>query len=233
MIENTLRRIKKYIDFKGIRVSLLEKEVGLSNGSFASQLKNNKTIGVDKLENILKKYNDINPEWLLTGRGSMLKTNEIEEFVTGLSNKKSQKTNAECNIPLYDVQTAEGIADLFGNNINQNPVSFVNVPKISDYDGALYVVGDSMYPMLKSGDIVIYKIINKPENNIVWGELYLIYVNNDDNEYFFTRYIMQSERDDFVKFVSHNPHHQTIEFSIKSIKALALVKGSVRINSQF
>lgn len=27
----------------------------MSNGSFASQLKNKKTIGVDKLENILKK----------------------------------------------------------------------------------------------------------------------------------------------------------------------------------
>lgn len=76
MGENTLSRIKKYIDYKGITVSLLEREAGMSNGSFASQLKNNKTIGVDKLENILKVYPEINPTWLLTGEGAMLKESE-------------------------------------------------------------------------------------------------------------------------------------------------------------
>jgi transcriptional regulator with XRE-family HTH domain len=76
MTENTIQRIKMYIDFKGIRISSLEKNTGMSNGSFASQLKNKRTIGVDKLENILKKYLDINPEWLLTGRGEMLRKEE-------------------------------------------------------------------------------------------------------------------------------------------------------------
>ncbi|MDQ8011619.1 MAG: hypothetical protein REI96_04165 [Flavobacterium nitrogenifigens] len=79
MIENTIHRIKQYIDFKGIKVSIFEKEVGMSNGSFASQLKNNKTIGVDKLENILKKYSEINVEWLLTGNGNMLKCDVLNE----------------------------------------------------------------------------------------------------------------------------------------------------------
>ncbi|WP_306354231.1 XRE family transcriptional regulator [Flavobacterium sp. '19STA2R22 D10 B1'] len=72
MEENTLRRIKKYIDYKGISVMFFEKEVGMSNGSFASQLKKGKTIGVDKLENILNKYAEINPTWLLTGIGDMI-----------------------------------------------------------------------------------------------------------------------------------------------------------------
>jgi len=68
----TIQRIKKYIDFKGINNKKFEESVGFSNGSFASQLKNNKTIGVDKLENILNIYSDLNPTWLLTGDGNML-----------------------------------------------------------------------------------------------------------------------------------------------------------------
>lgn len=76
MGENTLNRIKQYIDYKGLTISSFEREVGMSNGSFASQLKNNKTIGVDKLENILSIFPDINIEWLLTGNGPMLKKNE-------------------------------------------------------------------------------------------------------------------------------------------------------------
>jgi len=79
MIENTLNRIKYYLDYKGIKVSAFEKEVGMSNGSFASQLKNNKTIGVDKLENILKRFADLNPEWILTGNGDMLKLDVLTD----------------------------------------------------------------------------------------------------------------------------------------------------------
>jgi hypothetical protein len=92
MIKNTLSRIKEYIDFKGINNASFEKEVGMSNGSFASQLKNNKTIGVDKLENILKKYPEINPDWLLTGKGSMLKEEQksrLSQNITGNSNIQS------------------------------------------------------------------------------------------------------------------------------------------------
>jgi len=71
-MKNTLQRIKEFIDYKGISIRLFEQSVGMSNGSFASQLKNNKTIGVDKLENILQIYNEINPEWILTGKGEMI-----------------------------------------------------------------------------------------------------------------------------------------------------------------
>ena len=69
----TLQRIKKYIDYKGVTTQKFEKEVGFSNGAFASQLKNNRTIGVDKLENILISYPEISPNWLLTGKGNMIK----------------------------------------------------------------------------------------------------------------------------------------------------------------
>lgn len=79
MSENTLQRIKQYLDYKGIRISAFEREIGMSNGSFASQLKRNKTIGLDKLENILRRYSDINLEWLLKGTGSMIKLDAFRE----------------------------------------------------------------------------------------------------------------------------------------------------------
>ena len=72
-MSTSLKRIKEYIDFKGIRISTFEKSIGISNGSFGGQLKKNKTIGVDKLESIVKRYQDLNAEWVLTGKGEMLK----------------------------------------------------------------------------------------------------------------------------------------------------------------
>lgn len=68
-----LERIKEYIDKKGISIAAFERSIGMSNASFGKSLKNGKAIGTDKLENILKIYSDINPNWLLTGEGSMLR----------------------------------------------------------------------------------------------------------------------------------------------------------------
>lgn len=71
-MSETLKRIKQFIDYKGLTIRGFEMTVGFSNGAFASQLKNGKTIGVDKLENILNTYPEINANWLLTGNGKML-----------------------------------------------------------------------------------------------------------------------------------------------------------------
>lgn len=71
-MSNTVKRIKEYIDYKGISIRKFEESIGFSNGAFASQYKKNKTIGVDKVEKILQVYLDINPVWLLTGQDSMI-----------------------------------------------------------------------------------------------------------------------------------------------------------------
>jgi hypothetical protein len=71
---SVVKRIKEYIDFKGVTNQKFEIEIGYSNGAFGSQLKNNKSIGSDKLENILTTYSDLDGNWLLTGKGSMLKS---------------------------------------------------------------------------------------------------------------------------------------------------------------
>lgn len=94
MGENTLIRIKQYLDYKGVKVSAFERIIGMSNGSFASQLKNNKTIGVDKLENILKKYTDVDPEWLLTGEGDMIKLNVLRD--AGETYKRVERVTEHC-----------------------------------------------------------------------------------------------------------------------------------------
>lgn len=75
-----LNRIKEYIDFKDISISAFEKSIGMSNASFGKSLKNNGAIGTDKLENILNVYPDISLEWLLTGKGEMIKNSSLDKL---------------------------------------------------------------------------------------------------------------------------------------------------------
>jgi DNA transposition AAA+ family ATPase len=74
--KTSLQRIKEFIDFKGISIRAFEQSIGMSNGSFASQLKNGKSIGIDKLENILHIYPMLSSDWVLTGKGNMLHNSE-------------------------------------------------------------------------------------------------------------------------------------------------------------
>ena len=74
----TLIRLKEYIDYKELSLRAFEVSIGFSNGALTSQLKPGKTIGVDKLENILRVYEELSPDWLLTGKGAMLRNKQSE-----------------------------------------------------------------------------------------------------------------------------------------------------------
>ncbi len=91
-----LERIKQYIDYKGISIAAFEKSIGMSNASFGKCLKKGGAIGTDKLENVLRVYPEISPEWLLTGAGPMLKEapSAYDATVSGNSNGGSNITNS-------------------------------------------------------------------------------------------------------------------------------------------
>lgn len=67
-------RLEEFLAFKGISNQKFEKLIGMSNGSFAIQVKRNGSIGSAKLEKCLIEFPEINAEWLLTGKGEMLKS---------------------------------------------------------------------------------------------------------------------------------------------------------------
>lgn len=72
---NTKERLKKFCKESNIAISVFEKSISTSNGYVNSI---SKGIGEDKLFLILEKYPNLSVEWLLTGRGEMLKSDSLE-----------------------------------------------------------------------------------------------------------------------------------------------------------
>ncbi|MCG9911881.1 MAG: S24 family peptidase [Flavobacteriales bacterium] len=203
-------------------ISEFEHSIGVSNGYVNSI---SKSIGIDKLETIVEKYSNINLEWLLTGKGFMLKNGSGAE-VTHIG-RPLHGLHENQSIPLYELEATAGIVALFKDQDHQKPIAHLTIPNLPKCDGAVYVTGDSMYPLLKSGDIVIYKTVHDIMNGIFWGEMYLLSIE----DYVTVKYVQKSELDGCVKLVSYNKHHQDKDVEIDKIRALALVKASVRINS--
>lgn len=218
-MKTTLQRIKEFIDFKVITNQKFEIEIGFSNGAFSTQLKNNKTIGVDKLENILIKYPEINPEWLLTGQGEMLKKN------TDVIIKSYPKAKTEIKkIPLIPVEVLAGLrkGEFY---INEDDVEeYYLVPDFKDADFLVKITGSSMQPKYNSGDVVACKKINLDKIFFQWNRTYVI----DTEQGVIIKRICKAVGSDNLLIVSDNEKYQPFELNIKEINTISLVIGVLR-----
>jgi hypothetical protein len=87
-----------------------------------------------------------------------------------------------------------------------------------------------MYPLLKSGDIVLYKQLQSLDD-VFWGDMYLLSIDINGEEYITVKYLQKSEFEGCVKLVSQNQRHADKDIPADKIRALALVKASIRMNS--
>lgn len=185
-MSSIVSRIKDFIDNKGISVRKFEEKVGFSNGAFASQYKNNKAIGSDKVENILQFYPEINPEWLLTGKGSMLKEEEGKKEEISEKERKFQELKKQIEeghflkkkknlIPFYeDVSTIGGTDTTADLNAVSTPTSYIDAGDWfrQEVTAAIRHYGDSMVEYPNGCILALKKITN--QRNIVWGRNYVV-----------------------------------------------------------
>ncbi len=116
------------------------------------------------------------------------------------------------SVPLYNIEGTAGLVPLFTGQNPVRPVDYIHIPNLPKCDGAIYIVGDSMYPLF-------------------WGDMYLLSIDIDGEEYITVKYIQKSQHDGCIKLVSQNPHHADKDVSIDRVKALAFIKASIRMNS--
>lgn len=156
---------------------------------------------------------------------------ELEEVTIINRPKYTEKVEENGELYLYDIEAAANLKSLLVNK-DQNILGKISIPNIPKCDGAVYVKGDSMYPLLKSGDIIAYKEVPVEIQHIFYGEMYLVSIDIEGEEYLTVKYINQSERGcEWIKLVSYNQHHQPKDFPLSSVRALALVKLSIRMNT--
>lgn len=164
-------RLLRYISEKNMTVRDFERSIALSNG-YVSSIR--KSIGHDKLESITEKYPDLNRDWLLFGEGEMLvdesgaQDRELQQAID-----PSKGVRYYPNIPI----TASHLENM--PNPSYDDLQY-EVMSIRGFEGciAFPAVGDSMYPRISNGDIVMFK--EWKENYISNGDIYLIVTRNGD-----------------------------------------------------
>ena len=215
---NTVLRIKEYIDYKGISIKKFEESVGFSNGAFASQYKNNRNIGSDKIENILSKYPDLSPDWLLTGNGEMLRSSSTPSVPVATPAEQGQ------GIPLIPIEAMAGYGTGEMQVLEYECDRYV-VPAFKDAEFLIQVKGSSMLPKYNSGDIVACKKLPMDQLFFQWNKVYVL----DTNQGALIKRVKAGSDDDHLLIVSDNERYEPFELHKKFIHSVAIVIGVIRL----
>ena len=219
-----INEIKSYYGFK--KDTDFANFLGIAPTTLASWHKRNSF----DYELIFAKCEDIDANWLLSGQGSMLKSDVEQITEIHKPTKYMEKILEYQEITLYDIHAAANLRTLFADK-NQNILGKIQLPNIPKCDGAMYVTGDSMDPLIKAGDIICYKEIYD-FGNIIPGEMYLVSMDIEGDEYLTLKYITHSDNGkDWIRLESYNKRHDPKDFELSRVNALALIKISIRMNT--
>lgn len=225
-METIIERIKGFLTEKGIAEKDLHKLIGMGQRTVSYYLNGERKPNIEFVSRIAEYAPDANLEYLILGRGAMSKDADI----TKLHNPPYiEFLNENVTVPLYNVEAAANLSMILENN-KENVVSYISLPNMPTVDGAVAVRGDSMYPIIKSGDIVVFKWVSSPEY-ITFGEIYLVSYTWDNDVHVTVKYVKRSETPEYVKLVSYNTHHEPLDVPIASIQSIAIVKVSIRYNT--
>lgn len=230
MAMNVKDRIFEYLKNKGVSITKAESLLCWSKGAL---LKSN-SISSDRLGEFYLQFPDVSPEWLLTGKGDMLRATSGKEMANNIiplyHSKTPDKIYSMSEFNLYDIDVSAGLSRLFSEDGDQNRAYLgkISIPNMPKCDGAVKVIGDSMYPLLKSGDIIAYKEVHNIDS-IQYGEIYILQIENDSDISVVVKYVKKSsEGSDYLNLVSYNKEHDPKDVKKETITAMARVILCIR-----
>lgn len=166
-------RLKKYIKHIGITTKSFEESIEAANG-YVNNI--SKSIGIDKFQRIIEKYANLNVEWLLTGKGEMIKnettTANIEAKVPQVITVNS---NNEDNIVFVPVKAQAGYLNGYDDPTFIKNLPVYRLPKLNNGIFRMFQVeGFSMHPTLPQDSIVACQFVENWKNDIKDNRIYVV-----------------------------------------------------------
>lgn len=229
-METVLDRIAQIANREQISIGKMERIIGASKGVLSRAISNKSDIQSKWITRIVENYPQYSGDWLLTGNGNPEKEPVSLVAVKEEFSLRTDRKIESQDIPLYDMSAAAGLVAIFNEN-NVRPEDHLRIPNLPLVDGAIYVRGESMVPLLKSGDIIIYKKLELSLDSILWGQIYLLSFIAGGDTFTVVKYVQKSDQPGYIRLVSHNDRFQPKDIPLDSIQALAIVKASITFHT--
>lgn len=171
-------------------------------------------------------------DWLLTGEGSMLKSDKHSQDQTFIDDIESEMRKYGITLkPHFDSKIACG-HDGFEAMLKLEDSNLKGLPITSDYDFSIVAGGNSMinrkHPHLSisPGDILAFKIVTG--RFIEWGEVYALATTDG----IIAKKLLKGESDEYITCVSFNEEDGYDPFNLYKSEVFGIAKlvGMIRIN---
>lgn len=174
----------------------------------------------DVMERICANAN-ISPEWLLTGRGEMLKSSTSETVTPDLQPEPTLTNDPAQGTPYFDVDFIGGFSEIF-NDQTATPACRIIAPGFEKASVWCNVTGHSMEPKICHGDIIALRRCSI--DDIQYGEIYAIVLDTIRT----IKILRRGSTPDTLLFVPINkPDFEDQQFPIARIIQVYEVIGSI------
>ena len=192
ILDNIRSRIIYIADNKEVSRSVFLKKTNLKKGIFDYK-DINRAVGSDKISKILEVYQDINPSWLLTGKGKMI-LKEDKNLIKDIDNPNIVKLDTSEKIPYYDLPVSAGQADvLINGNSPDGYIQIKDIPGMPQADAVLPVYGYSMQPEVNEGALIGVRKLEQVD-----------YLNTR------YKYLIVTKDDRMIKYIAHDKEDDSI-----------------------
>ena len=170
-------------------------------------------------ELLFAKCKDLDPSWLLTGEGEMLRSS----FGEGSESKVCQQVTMDPTVgtPFYDVDFFGSFTEIF-NDQTVAPACYIIVPGFEKATVWCNVTGHSMEPKISHGDIIA--LHECTIDDIQYGEIYAVVLDTIRT----IKIIRRGSSPDTLLYVPINkPAYEDQEFPTSRILKVFEVVGSI------
>lgn len=203
-----------FIKEKNLSKTEFYKKTGLSNGF----LDKGGSVTSANLETILNTFPEISLDWLVTGRGPMLRSDLPAAHLA---------TEPGAGIPLIPIEAVAGLPTDDSVGTRFIDCAHYIIPDFANLnvEYMIRVSGSSMYPKYSNGDILACRRVHDVLF-FQWGKIYVI----DSSQGALVKRVFQDEDPDRILLVSDNREHYP-PFSIpkSDIRSLSIVVGVIRL----
>lgn len=192
-------------------------------------------------ELIYSKCVNVSADWLMTGRGEMLRKNGIPTDLVKTNPQKGENyipptaptgeqpiahptNNPNEGIPLIPFEAMAGALTSEQTVLEYECERYI-VPAFKGADFLINVKGDSMLPTYKSGDMVACKRVPMSDYFFQWNKAYVV----DTNQGPLIKRIKPALDKKNLFLISDNANYDPIEIPVSAIHAVALVIGVIRL----
>ena len=208
------QRIVQYLTKTGISAYEFYKKSGVTRGV----LSQNNGITEDNIARFLIYAPDISIEWLLTGKGSMIKENK-----TAIPTATPAQNTTD-GIPLIPFSAMAGALTDERTALEYECERYV-VPAFKGADFLMTIKGTSMQPTYNSGDIVACQRVPMTSIFFQWNKPYVL----DTAQGPLVKRVKPGSDQNHITLVSDNPDYDPFQLPLEQVNAVALVIGLIRL----